>query len=270
MNKSGKTLTIFLSVMVMVFICFTGIVLFLLMKEKEFRKTAETNVEQMQMSEAKLQADLKESKKQAFLLEEKNKEANEKVESLMEDLDLAEGLRDEIKKENRQLKEELEKEVRLKEDLRTQLAAAEEKSTSLEQQLQTITSHSQELEQSQKNLQGQFDELKRKAGDEGVPGSTSMPGDQPNSVDLERIVIGPSGEKKGKIVSVDKETNFLIVGLGEKDGIKKDMTLAIYRKDDYIGDVKVSRVLPEMSAVDFVPPLKSQDILKDDWVVMKQ
>ena len=269
MNRSGKTLTIFLSVMVLVFLCFTGIVLFLLVKEKEFRKTAETNAERLQMAEAKLQADLKESKKQGFLLEEKNKEVSDKIENLMEDLDLAEGLRDEIKKENRQLKEDLEKETQLKEDLRKQLASAEDKVGSLQQQLQTTADQNQELTQSQKNLQSQYEELKKKL-ESPWDTSTAMQNGQPSSMDLERIVVGPSGEKKGKIVSIDRETNFLIVSLGEKDGIRKDMMLSIYRKDNHIGDVKVSRVLPEMSAVDFIPPLKSQDIVKDDWVVMKQ
>ncbi len=268
MNKSGKTMTIFLSVMILVFFCFTGIALFLLVKEKEFRKTAEINAERLLLSESKLQADLKETKKQAFLLEEKNKEINDKIENLMQDLDLAEGLRDEIKKENRQLKDDFEKETRLSEDLRKQLASAEDKVNSLQQQLQTTTGQNQALELSQKNLQSQYEELKKQL--EQAAGRAASSAAQPSSLDLERIVVGPSGEKKGKIVSIDKETNFLIVSLGEKDGVRKDMLLAIYRKDAHIGDVKVSRVLPEMSAVDFIPPLKSQDIVKDDWVVMKQ
>jgi hypothetical protein len=62
----------------------------------------------------------------------------------------------------------------------------------------------------------------------------------------------------------------VIVSLGEKDGIVKGALLSIFRGESYLGDVKVSRVLAEMSAADFVPPFKSQNVKKDDQVVIKK
>ncbi len=90
-----------------------------------------------------------------------------------------------------------------------------------------------------------------------------------DSVELERIVINLFGEKKGAIISVDRETNFIIVGLGKEDGVKENAVLSIYRANRHLGDVRVSRVLSGMSAADFIPPLESRDVRKDDQAVIK-
>ena len=95
MKTEGKTLIVFLVVIIVVLLSLSGIALFFLQKETELRKTAEASLEQLKTQEAKLQGDLKESKKQVFVLEEKNKEADEKINDLMDNLDLEKGLREE-------------------------------------------------------------------------------------------------------------------------------------------------------------------------------
>ena len=121
MSKPGKTVTIILVVICILSLVLTVIAVFFFQKESEQRKIAEDNLAQSKLSEAKLQAELKESKKQVFLLEEKAKEADEKINSLMDDLELAEGVRDEIKAENDTLKEALDTESKAKDQLRKQM-----------------------------------------------------------------------------------------------------------------------------------------------------
>jgi hypothetical protein len=69
---------------------------------------------------------------------------------------------------------------------------------------------------------------------------------------------------------VDADTDFVIVSLGDKDGVSKGAILSLYRGEQYLGDIKVSRVLANMSAADFVTPLKSSDVQKDDQVMIKK
>jgi len=74
MNKSGKTLTIFLVVISVLMISLTTIAVFFFLKEVDLRKAAEFDLEQLRVAEAKLQGDLKESTRKVAIFEEKIKE----------------------------------------------------------------------------------------------------------------------------------------------------------------------------------------------------
>jgi len=74
----------------------------------------------------------------------------------------------------------------------------------------------------------------------------------------------------GKVIEVDLENEFVIVNIGQKDGLVKDAVLSIWRNDTYLGDVQVTQVLPDMSAADLIPPLTSNNIQKDDGVSIKK
>lgn len=296
MNKTGKTLTIFLVVISVLMISLTTIAVFFFLKEVDLRKAAEANLQQLRTIETKLQTDLKEAGRKIFVYEEKIKESDGKIENLMEEIDLEKGLREETKKENRQLKDDLEKEVKAKEELRNQLnddlAKAQDRLKTIQTELDSVLSRNKDLEKLKSELeaksadiQKKFEELKASAipgqipvpgPGSAVPSTTPQPQSQAPSVNanqsvaLGKIVVTPNAKNQGKVISVDKEADFVIVSIGEKTGVKKGSLLSIYRGKQYLGDIKVSRVLPEMSAADFVPPLKNAAVKKDDQVVMKE
>ena len=62
---------------------------------------------------------------------------------------------------------------------------------------------------------------------------------------------------------------FIVFNLGLKQGVKSDDLLSVYRGDEYLGDVKATRVQDEMSAADIIPPLSPQEVRKNDTVVLK-
>ena len=88
-------------------------------------------------------------------------------------------------------------------------------------------------------------------------------------VDLDKIVVAPSSKPDGRILSVDADTEFVIVNLGEKDGIALGDIMSVYRGSDFLGDIRVTRVQAEMSAADFIPPFSSRKVRKNDQVVFK-
>ncbi|HOY09287.1 MAG TPA: hypothetical protein PLB05_04330 [Candidatus Omnitrophota bacterium] len=281
MNNSGKTLTIFLVIIAVLLVCFTGISVFFFIKEIDLRKSAEYNLEQLRVAEASLRADMKEAEKQIRLLEEKNKEANGRIEDLIEEKALEQELKEEVKREARLLKDELEKESKAKEDIRKELTveleSAQGRVAQMEKELGATQTRNKELETIRQDLENQVGDLKKQIdaltqkltipGDGGIPddGAAVQEG-----VDLEPIVINTGEANRGAVISVDKEADFIIVSLGEKNGIKKGMLLSVHRGEKYLGDVEVSRVLPEMSAADVVPPLRSEKVRKDDAVVVKE
>lgn len=304
MGKTGKTVTIILIVISILSLVLTVIAVFFFQKESEMRKVAEENLAQSKLSEAKLQAELKESKKQVFLLEEKAKEADEKINSLMDDLELAQGVRDEIKAENDTLKEALDTESKAKDELRKQmtdeLTKAKEKVTSLESTLTTEKNLRIDLEKQIEKLRDNLNSQTQPAAQspegtqtptttnplkEEQPQGNSPPVEKPkydpetsssntqaknSEVSLGKIVVASDDIPPGRVLSVDKENDFVIFNLGEKDGIVQGLIMSVYRDEDYLGDVKVSRVQSDMSAADFIPPFSSQRVRKNDQIVTKQ
>src|SRR3989338_5080213 len=99
MNSSGRVLVIFLVITAILLISLTAISLFFFQKETERRKLAESTLEEFQAQKAVLEKEFEELKKQNFLMEEKKKEAADRLHDLSDELELEKGLREEIKLE---------------------------------------------------------------------------------------------------------------------------------------------------------------------------
>jgi len=103
-NSSGKVLTIFSIIIAILLTSLTAMAIFLLQKEREIRSNIEISQKRSEIKITQLNQQLDETEKQLLLLEEKNKDADEKINSLMDDLELEEGIRGQIKTENVSLK----------------------------------------------------------------------------------------------------------------------------------------------------------------------
>ena len=297
-NSSGKVLVIFLVIFVILSLSLAGLAMFFLSKEKERRISTETALQQSVASATKLEAKLQDAIKQGFLLQEKNKEADEKINGLLDELELQEGIREELKKENQALKEKFEKETKAKAELQEKLASnaeAAQRLPELEAQLQTEQGARQELEQKLSAVEERaktLEEALAKMQQQGVESPAPVPveaapeaeepqqqetpvikkesSENKEEIQLEKIVVAPAkAAPEGRVVMVDTETEFVIVNLGANHGIKEEQVLAVSRGKDQLGEIKVTRVQPEMSAADFIPPLTSRQIRKDDSVVIK-
>jgi uncharacterized protein (DUF3084 family) len=297
MNTSGKTATIFLVLIVVVLGSVSSISLFLLNKEKETVKDLEARYAQLQSVETQLQAQVKEAEKQIYILQENNKEADERINNLMDDLELEEGLREEVKAENQKLKEALEAEARTKAELRQKLTqeleALEKRTKDDVTRLQSLETTLDNLQKEKENLRQQLAALEKyKAEQEArkqtqAPAASAVPVDPAaaqaeaqvvqeqaqakagDQVDLEKIVVTPDQPAKGRVLSVDADTEFLIFDLGAEHGIKQGDVLGVYRGDQYLGDIRVSRAQADMSAADFIPPFSSRKVRKNDTVIVK-
>ena len=291
-NSSGKVLTIFLVIIAILLISLTAISIFFFQKEIEKRKMADARVEQLQANEAKLEESLKEVKKMSFLLQEKNKEADDRINNLLDELELQEGIREKLKADNVALKQQTEKALKERQEFQEKLAGdikgSEQRISDLETKLKAALQSKEDIEKLYKGLQEQYTQLKEEAKLTVQPQASSQTQDK--GVELDAIVVTPGKEAQvsheekttdeistlpsdtsdGRILSVDTDTEFVIVNLGEKDGIKRNMFLSVYRGKEYLGDIQITRVQPEMSAADFVPPFSSRSVRKNDQVVAKK
>ena len=87
---------------------------------------------------------------------------------------------------------------------------------------------------------------------------TALPIEKRESVELPPIVVRPqSGNSQsesvpvdGKVLAVNKESNFVIVDLGEGAGIKVGNRFRVSRDGQYVGDVEVIQIRKNISACD--------------------
>lgn len=285
MNSSGKVLSIILIIIFVLLMSLTALSLFIWQKEIERRETTEGLLKESKASEAKLEEAVKDLKKQNFLLEEKNKEADERINALMDELELEEGLKEEMKTEINGLKTQIDELTNTKVQLDLQISQQkkdlEKQAADYEGQLENIRNKNEELTKLNSSLESKKAELEEKLKT-AVTGSSAKTTKPTGGLELEPIVVSPDQPAKvepkaefplrtseGRVLSVDVETEFVIVNLGEKDGIQMGQFLSVYRGKEYLGDVKVTRVQPEMSAADLVPPLSSRTIRKNDQVTKK-
>ena len=291
-DHSGKTLTIFVILIIIVLASSTSIGFFLYHKESDMRHSIESELNEGRATETKLQTQLKEAQKRLTVLEDKNKEADDKINNLMDEAELNDGLHNALKTENTSLKEALDTAKKEKEKIFTDLQDTDKRYQEAagllkaqQEKTQALTKRVAELEDARQKSDAKIAAMKAdlmpyndRTADQQIAGEVVPPGGTPggtpgqrtdkDKVELDKIVVNPNGVR-GKILSVDKDAEFVVCSLGLKQGIKPEDLLSVYRGEEYLGDVKVSRVQQDMSAADIVPPFSSRKVRKNDIVVFR-
>ena len=283
MQKGGRTLSIFLILVIVILISGVSISLFMLQKETQTRQDTEQTLQDLTTRNTKIEAALKEARKQIDILDGKRKDAEDRINSLLEEVDLEKGLNEKIKADNKKVRDDLEAEARSKLELRqklikeigviqTKLKEAEKKAQGHEEAVAGFQEKIAGLEKKNTDLEQKLKELNesapaRQVRSEIIPTPAAAMQDK---VNLDRIVVTPETAKEGHVLNVDSETEFLIFDLGAKAGIKQGDIMSVYRGKSYLGDVRVTRVQDEMAAADFIPPFSSRKVRKNDQIVPKR
>lgn len=304
-NKSGRVVTIFIVIGAILLFSLTAITAFLLKKEHEHRKFMEKKYKTSRDALVKVEKKLESLKKKSLILEDQAYEADERINGLLDELELQEGLRDEIKLENADLKQKFEASEAKLVELQAKVGEADEtlqaKVAELEKQLadesavkESLQKQMTDLEAQKKSVMEEMKALETKAAEEVEQMKKAMEAKSKEvvepaqsdkdvkdvkedkisaaekEIELEKIVVVPDEVPEGRILSVDKETDFVIINLGKKDGIEAGSLMSVSRGDEYLGDVKVTRVQTEMSAADLIPPFSSRIVRKNDQVFWKE
>lgn len=283
-NKSGKTLTIFIVLIIILLMSSTSIGFYLYHLQQRLYKSVETELGVSRAGEQRLQAQLKDIQGQLALAQDKNKEADQKINNLLDERDLNEGLRVALKKENTTIKGQMadieKSKQKVKADLddstaklsqyQELLKASQDKSKELEARLADLAQTNKADEAKIKELTADMKPYDKRTPAEQITSEVVPPGQSGrDKVELAKIVVNPQNGTKGHVLSVDIDAEFVVFNLGTKQGLKPNDVLSVYRGDEYLGDVKATRVQDEMSAADIIPPLSSREVRKNDTVVLK-
>ena len=277
-NKAGKTITIFVVLIIILLLSSTCIGFYLYHLEERLHKNVETQLDSAHADGLKLQTQLKEIQTQLALAQDKNKEADEKINNLLDEQDLNEGLRAALKKENADLKAQMVTLDLSKQKLKADLDDADSKLSQYQDLLKTSEDKTKALEtriaslvETNKSNEAKINELMTAAAAKQVPVVAAVPpaSGGTDKMELGKIVVKSQDGAQGHILTVDTDAEFVIFNMGLKQGIKPDDLLSVYRGNDYLGDVKVTRARDEISAADIIPPLSSKEIQINDTVVLK-
>ncbi len=177
-----------------------------------------------------------------------------------------------ISQENTELRKQLQQLVSTKGELEKNIVRLKQDKIQIEKQLEEregmIQAKIQEIWQIKENLDETFRSSQliesKEAEDSGKSGVDLQPirvvsgEDEPEPVE-ER----PTGYN-GKVISVNAENNFVIVDIGETEGITLGETLGVYRNAEHIATLEVIQIRNDISAAD-VKEMKMK-ILQGDIV----
>lgn len=78
----------------------------------------------------------------------------------------------------------------------------------------------------------------------------------------------PASGPTGEVLVINKKFDFIVVSLGEEDGLKVGMDLGVYRDKKMIAMLQVEKVHTNMAAAKIPPEWKNADIKEGDSVVV--
>lgn len=263
MSRSGKTLTIFLVVFFLLLISLTVIVTFFFVKEREMRQTTEQKLTVSEEGRAKIDQEFKLAQEEIAVLNSRLVEQDNKISGLMDELELEKGLKEELKKENANLKTQMDSiDAELKK-FQDDVMAIQERNTLLETELTSAKDLRDQVSAKLQEAEAKIKELEGKV-------STST------AVDLEKIVVTPeetpgqSKNSEGQVLKVNPENNFVIIDLGSSSGITENTIVQFYRGQSLLGEGKVTRAQSIMSAVDVLSPLSADSLQISDKVIIRK
>ncbi|MBF0512304.1 MAG: hypothetical protein HQL13_08280 [Candidatus Omnitrophica bacterium] len=263
LNNIGKTFTIFLILTLILLISSTCIGFYLYFQQQRVCKGVQADLETALAGNVKLQTQLKDVQAQLALVEDKNKEEDKKINSLLDEQDLNEGLRTALKKENVQLKEQITAIDASKQKIKASLDDAMQQLSRFKELLRSADAKDKDMQARITTLMEKNKNLETRLNEGNTKDATGqMQGD------LGKIVVKQK-PGTGIILSVDTDAEFVVFNLGRKEGVKAGSLLTVTRAGRYLGEIKATRVQDEMSAADLVTPLSSRAVNKNDTVVLK-
>lgn len=165
----------------------------------------------------------------------------------------------------------------LKAEIRTKNQEVTKNRTSIAQQeskVKDLTEKIRVLEKENKDLKARVDYFEKQAGAGDFSSTTSTTPDglaviEEGGVSTSENTSNPAPEKNqssGKVILVNREYHFVVVGLGKLDGINLKDQMDIVRGDQVVGKVAVSKLYDSLSSCEILQdgkmPIQEGDIVR--------
>lgn len=92
-------------------------------------------------------------------------------------------------------------------------------------------------------------------------------GTTPVPTNGEPVLPGPGAKDfDGSVVKVNYKFNYVIITLGQKDGLLNNLTMTVHRDREFICKIQVSKVYESYAVAEILPDLKQGDVIEGDRV----
>lgn len=225
--------------------------------------------------------------KKRIMLEDKLDQTIIAKDTLQKELDETKGILDEttkakddletrldtMVKQAQSLAKELAEEKRAKTEALDEIAKKEQQLVQLETDIEDMKKENENLsnmltksEKDFKDLQQQLLQIKeaKDALENKVKELVSR-----KEVNLEKVVVKqetPQAKFKGQVLTVNKEFGFVVINIGQKDGLQAGTTLGIYRDGNLLCKAQVEKLYENMAAATILGDNKAIDIKEGDTV----
>jgi len=283
MNRKGNVITIVLTGLIIVALAVAGGGFYLFQKEHAKNLDLQAQMDDINSRLKVTENNLEDSKKKMADLQLKLQEGKVQVESLNNELQLEKSGRQEALAKLEQMQQDLDEQRASRQDLESKLNQAQEDGRKTQEQLN-------QLETQKKALEAKINDLEAKTRDIELGKIVVSSAPESQAAQTEPVKKGKkakvaktkakpaaviaqkpapaAGADEGKVLVVNKDYNFAVISMGNKDGIAVGNEFAVYHNGAYIGDVKVEKVHDSMSAAGLVTADKTK-ISEGDRVVAK-
>ncbi|MFA5088057.1 MAG: hypothetical protein WC552_03380 [Candidatus Omnitrophota bacterium] len=231
------------------------------------------NLEELKKRNTDLELELGKAKNDRETIEREIKHGKDLADTLSLDLARAKG-------DKKFMQDQLEKFKKDNQDLQSQLRELVSTKVALEKSIIRLTEEKKTVEkklnETESVIQGKIEEIwrvKESLDKEFQPKVKTSS----RSIELPPIIVSANDpwveENMGKdegagfngnIVSINEQNNFVIIDLGEKSGVRVGDVLGVYRDAEYVAEVEVIQIRPDICAADIKQ--KASDIKVGDVV----
>jgi len=272
MNRKGAIPVFILIAVILIFVVLAAGSLLLYQKERNDNVQLKSQIEEVTALKRSAENKLDESKKVIAELQAKLQESKDEISALTGEVERERASRQETAAKIEQLISDLEQQKTLRADLENKLISAQDEGKKIKAQLKDLESQKSDLESKVKDLEAArnvelgkvvvypdaADKTRAKSGNK----KTDVAAAQAKDKAAKKAVL------EGKVLVVNKEFNFIVFNLGNKDGVQTGSEFSVYHADKYVGDVKVEKVHEAMSAAEFSANIKDR-LFENDKVVQK-
>ena len=272
---------------------------YLLRKERATNLSLQNELEEIKTRQRITEARLEESKKLVAKFEINLEDAKKQIAELSSDLESEKALKEAMLTQVEQLRLDLDQQKSLRSDLEDRLSQAQEEAKKTDDRLWQLQTQRTALEVRIKSLEAKTQpavsenkgvelgkivvgadasaaELDKRPAIEKKQAKKKVKKEKPAKQKPEAKKQAPAALKvkspgglTGKVLVVNKDYDFLVIGLGSKEGVGTGDIFSVFQGDKYLGDVKVEKIHDSMSAAGFVAPDIKEKVREGDKVVKK-
>jgi len=259
-RKAGVPITIILIVSIIIVLSLAVSGFYLFQKERARTIELQDQIDEISTKQRITETKLKESENVISDLQTKLKDAQVQIDTLNSGLQQEKTARQEALAKMEQLRTDLEQQKGFRSDLENKLSQAQKDVRKTQSRLRDLESQKAELELKVNNLEKESENVELgkiqvvpeataiAAGAKRQARRTQAPAQEPAVVTQKKENAPSVTVQQGNVLVINKDYNFVVINLGNKDGVAIGNTFAVYHNNKYIGDIKIEKVHDSMAA----------------------